>query len=248
MVKIGIIGGSGLDDPKILQNYSEKEVDTPYGKPSSVLTCGKLNGVDVVILARHGKKHQIPPSQINYRANIYALKQEGCTHILTTNACGSLKKEIDRGHFVIPDQFIDFTKHRKFSFYEDFTDGVKHSPMAEPFNKNLREILINTSKELGNKTHEKGTVIIIEGPRFSTKAESFMFKSWGGDVISMTLSTEAILANELEIPFASVSMSTDYDCWLETEESVSWEEILKVCNDNADRVKKLLIEVVGRIK
>lgn len=248
MVKIGIIGGSGLDDPKILQDYSEKEVDTPYGKASSNLTIGKLNNVDVVILARHGRKHQIPPSQINYRANIYALKQEGCTHILTTNACGSLKQEIDRGHFVIPDQFIDFTKHRKCSFFEDFTNGIKHPQMAEPFDKNLRELLINTSKELGNKTHEKGTAIVFEGPRFSTKAESFMYIKWGGDVLSMTLSTEAILANELEIPFASVAMSTDYDCWKEDEEAVTWEEILKVCNDNADRVKKLLIEVIPKIK
>ncbi|MDD5650153.1 MAG: S-methyl-5'-thioadenosine phosphorylase [Candidatus Nanoarchaeia archaeon] len=248
MVKIGIIGGSGLDDPKLLQNCTEKQVNTPYGFPSSTLTCGKLNGVDVVILSRHGKHHEIPPTQVNYRANIYALKQEGCTHIITTTACGSLREEIKRGDFVIIDQFIDFTRHRKVSFYENFSDGPKHTPMAEPFNKELRELLINTSKELGFPIHEKGTVITIEGPRFSTKAESKMFRLMGADVINMSIAPEAILANELQIPYASIAMSTDYDCWKEDEKSVTWEQILDVFNKNSDNVKKLLIKTIEKFK
>ena len=247
MIKIGIIGGSGLDDPKLLQNCEEKQVSTPYGLPSSTLTIGKLNEIDMVIIARHGKHHEIPPTQVNYRANIYALKQEGCTHIITTTACGSLKEEIERGDLVIIDQFIDFTRHRKISFYENFSNGPKHTPMAEPFNKKLCEILIKTGKELGFKIHDKGTVITIEGPRFSTKAESKMFRLLGADIINMSIAPEAILANELGIPYASIAISTDYDCWRESEESVTWEQILEVFNKNADNVKKLLIESISKI-
>ena len=142
MVKIGVIGGSGLDNPNILQNAKDIEVTTPYGKPSSLLKIGKIKGTDVVLISRHGREHTIPPTQVNFRANIYALKKQGCTHILATTACGSLKEEIDRGHLVILDQFIDFTRHRKITFHEHFTDGPKHTPMAEPFNLNLRKLLI----------------------------------------------------------------------------------------------------------
>jgi len=247
MVKIGIIGGSGLDDPRLLQNHEEKFVSTPYGNPSSSLTIGKLNGVDVVILARHGKKHEMPPTQVNYRANICALKEQGCTHIIATTACGSLREEIERGDFVILDQFIDFTRHRKISFHEDFLQGPKHTAMAEPFDKNLREILVKTGKNLGFKMHDKGTVITIEGPRFSTKAESKMFRAWGADVINMSIAPEAILANELGIPYAAIAMSTDFDSWHESEEAVTWDQILEVFNKNADNVKKLLIESIFRI-
>ena len=179
---IGIIGGSGLDDPKILKNAKEIEVDTPYGKPSSPLTLGKIAGKDVVILARHGRKHTIPPTQVNNRANIYALKEQGCKAILATTACGSLRDDIGRGNFVILDQFIDFTRHRKITFFEGFKEGeIKHTAMAEPFNEVLRKVLIEICKELKYKVHKKGTVITIEGPRFSTKAESRMFKNWGAD-------------------------------------------------------------------
>jgi len=247
-VKIGIIGGSGLDDPKILKDAQEKEVDTQYGKPSSVLTTGKIDGVDVVLLARHGKKHTITPTQVNYRANIWALKQEGCTHIIATTACGSLREEIGRGDLVILDQFIDFTRHRSITFHDNFNDGPKHTPMAEPFDKKLREILAKTGKELGYKIHEKGTVITIEGPRFSTKAESKMFRSWGADLINMSIAPEATLANEAGIPYAAVAMSTDYDCWFEGEESVTWEQILKVFHENAEKVKQLLVRVIPQIK
>ena len=247
MVKVGIIGGSGLDDPKILKDPSEKAVGTDWGTPSSPLTIGKIEGVDVVILSRHGRKHQYSPTQVNNKANIQALKDEGCTHILATTACGSLKQEIDRGHFVILDQFIDFTKHRKNSFHEDFADGMVHAPMADPFNEELRQAFISTAKELSLPLHEKGTVVTIEGPRFSTRAESHMFRSWKADVINMSTAPEAALANEAGIPYAAVAMSTDYDCWKEDEEAVTFEEVLKVFKANADKVKDLLIQTIPKI-
>ncbi len=247
MVKIGIVGGSGLDDPEILADAKSIHVDTPYGKPSSALSAGKISGVDVVLIARHGKKHQLSPSQVNYRANIYALKELNVTHIIATSACGSLKAEIDRGHFVIVDQFIDFTKHRKITFHDSFENGVVHTPMAEPFDVELRKTLYKVAKQLGYETHYGGTVVTIEGPRFSTKAESKMFRLWGGDVINMSIATEAILANEVNIPYAVVAMSTDYDCWKENEATVSWEQILSVFNKNADNVKNLLKKVIPKI-
>ncbi len=247
MVKIGIIGGSGLDDPDILKEVKEIEVDTPYGKPSSNLKIGKIGEKEVVLLARHGRKHEIPPTQVNYRANIWALKEQGCTHIIATSAVGSLKEEIGRGDFVVLDQFIDFTKHRKFSFFEDFNGGPRHVSLAEPFNKEIRKSLINGCKELNLKTHEKGTVVTIEGPRFSTKAESYMFRRWGADVINMSIAPEAILAMEVGIPYAVVAMSTDYDCWRESEKPVTWEEILKVFNENSEKIKNLLLNVIPQV-
>jgi len=248
MATVGIIGGSGLDDPGILSNPEVIQADTPYGKPSSALSAGKINGVDVVLIARHGEKHRLSPSQVNYRANIYALKDRGVTHILATTACGSLKEEIERGHFVIVDQFIDFTKHRKVTFHDSFENGAVHTAMAEPFDIGLRKTLYKAAKDLNYETHFGGTVITIEGPRFSTKAESKMFKMWGGDVINMSIAPEAVLSNEAKIPYAVVAMSTDYDCWKEDEAPVSWEEILEVFNQNADRVKKLIVNAVSNIK
>jgi len=248
-VKIGIIGGSGLDNPDILEDASEKEIDTPYGKPSSSLKMGKIKGVDVVLLARHGRKHTIPPTQVNYRANIHALKEEGCTHIIATTAVGSLREEIGRGHLVILDQFIDFTRHRKLSFFEEFEPGdMKHTPMAEPFDNRLRELFIEKCSSLGLKHHPKGTVITIEGPRFSTKAESYMFRAWGADVINMSVAPECALANEVGIPYAAVAMSTDYDCWKDDEESVTFEAVMKIFDENVDKVTRLLVETIEKIK
>jgi 5'-methylthioadenosine phosphorylase len=247
MSKIGIIGGSGLDDPNMFKKEKETAVDTPYGSPSSALTIGKIKGVDVVHLARHGINHQLSPSQVNYRANIHALKEEGVTHILATSACGSLRKEIDRGNFIIVDQFIDFTRHRNITFYESFENGPVHTSMPEPFDATLRKVLYDTTVELGLKAHNGGTVITIEGPRFSTKAESKMFRTWGADVINMSVAPEAILASEINIPYAVVAMSTDYDSWKEDEVPVTWEEILKVFNQNAENVKKLLIQAIPKI-
>lgn len=247
MTKIGIIGGSGLDDPEILKDAEELTVSTAYGEPSSPLTIGKLEGVETIILARHGRQHQFSPTEVNSRANIQALKDQGVTHIIATTACGSLKEEIDRGHFVVLDQFIDFTRHRPTTFHDSFSDEAVHTPMAEPFNPDLRKILFDTATELELPVHESGTVVTIEGPRFSTKAESRMFRLWGADVINMSIAPEAALANEAGIPYAAVAMSTDYDCWKEDEVPVSWEEILAVFNANADKVKQLLINTIPRI-
>jgi len=245
MVKIGIIGGSGLDDPRILQDYTEKEIKTPYGKPSSKLSCGKIKGVEVCILARHGKKHEINPTKVNYRANIHALKQEGCTHIIASSAVGSLKQEIKPGHLVFPDQFIDFTKFRKNTFFDEYGD-VKHPSIAEPFSKELRDLLIQEAQALNFEHHKKATIAVIEGPRFSTKAESFMFRNFA-DIIGMTTFPEAALANELEIPYQTIAMSTDYDCWKEDVEPVTWEMILKTMKENAEKVKQLLLAVIPKL-
>lgn len=247
MAKIGIIGGSGLDDPDILKDACNKEVYTPYGKPSSLLKRGKINNTDIVIIARHGKNHEFPPTQVNNRANIWALKNEGCTHILATTAVGSLREEIGRGDFVILDQFIDFTRHRSITFHDSFENGLKHTPMANPFNDKLRNLLIETCRELNYRCHEKGTVITIEGPRFSTRAESKMFRLFGADVINMSISPEATLANEAEIPYAVVAMSTDFDTWREGEETVTWEAVLEIFNQNVDKVKTLLIEAIKKL-
>ncbi len=248
MVKIGIIGGSGLDDPDIITDARDVEVNTQYGKPTSPLKIGKIKNVDVVLLSRHGREHTIPPTFVNYRANIQALKEQGCTYILATTACGSLREEIGRGDLVILDQFIDFTRLRKLSFYEEFPPGdAKHTPMAEPYSKELRSILIETSKELNLKFHEKGTVVTIEGPRFSTKAESHMFRNWGADVINMSIATETILANEASIPYAAIAMSTDYDCWKEDEAPVTWDEILKIFGRNVENVTDLLQATIVKI-
>ncbi len=249
MVKIGIIGGSGLDNPDILQDAKDIEVDTTYGKPASPLILGKIHDVDVVLIARHGREHIYPPTQVNYRANIQALKDQGCTHIIATTACGSLREEIGRGDFVILDQFIDFTRLRKVSFFEEFPPGdAKHTAMAYPYSEELRNIFIETAKELNLKYHEKGTVVTIEGPRFSTRAESEMFRIWGADVINMSIATETILANEANIPYAAVAMSTDYDCWKEDETPVTWDEILEIFGKNVSNVIALLTNVIKKIK
>ena len=247
MIKIGIIGGSGLDDPKLFQNAVELNSTTSYGPPSSALTAGQVDGVDILLLARHGKQHTLSPAQVNYRANIQALKDQGVTHIIATTACGSLREEIRRGDFVIIDQFIDFTKQRIMTFNDAFENGIIHTPMAEPFDAELRKLLFETAQNLDFRVHKKGTVVTIEGPRFSTIAESKMFRLWGADVINMSVATEAILANEAGIPYSVVAMSTDYDCWKEDEEPVTWDDVVQVFTDNAARVIELLKKVVPMI-
>jgi 5'-methylthioadenosine phosphorylase len=243
-LKIGIIGGSGLENPEILQDYQEKEVETPFGKPSSKLITGKLFGIDVAIISRHGTKHEIPPTQVNNKANIFALKYEGCKYILATTAVGSLREEIKRGDLVILDQFIDFTRRRDVTFYDKFEFGAIHTPMADPFSEHLRKKLIDACEELKLSNHKTGTVITIEGSRFSTRAESFLFRQWGADVINMSIAPEAILANEAEVEYGVVAMSTDYDCWKEGEENVSWEMIKQTMNNNVENVKKVLLKVI----
>ena len=182
---------------------------------------------------------------MNYRANIQALKEIGCTHILATTAVGSLREEICRGDLVIIDQFIDFTKQRKMTFHESFKPHEPvHTPMADPFDSRLRGILNQVCIDQGLSFHQSGTVVTIEGPRFSTRAESRMFRSIGADIINMSVSTEVALANEIGIPYAAIAMSTDYDCWKEDELPVSWEAILEVFKSNADKVTKLLLAAI----
>ena len=243
-IKVGIIGGSGMDDPRLMKNIKEKKVKNRYGSPSSPLTVGKIDGIDTVILARHGKKHSIYPTGVNFRANIYALKKEGCTHILATTAVGSLREKIKPGDLVFVDQFIDFTKHRPLTFHDE---KVIHTPMSEPFCGTLRSLLIDSAKELKLRHHKKGTVITIEGPRFSTKSESHMFRAWGADVINMSTVPEVILARELGICYQTIAMSTDYDCWKEGEEPVTWEMIVSIMERNAANVKKLLLKTISKI-
>ncbi|XP_003121927.3 S-methyl-5'-thioadenosine phosphorylase [Sus scrofa] len=249
-VKIGIIGGTGLDDPEILEGRTEKYVDTPFGKPSDALILGKIKNVDCVLLARHGRQHTIMPSKVNYQANIWALKEEGCTHIIVTTACGSLKEEIQPGDFIIIDQFIDRTTKRPQTFYDgnhSCARGVCHIPMAEPFCPKTREVLIETAKKLGLRCHSKGTMITIEGPRFSSRAESLTFQTWGADVINMTTVPEVVLAKEAGICYASIAMATDYDCWKEHEEVVSVDRVLKTLKENANKAKSLLLTTIPQI-
>jgi 5'-methylthioadenosine phosphorylase len=246
-VKIGIIGGSGLDDPDIFKEAQALHAETAYGPPSSALTVGVLNGIPVVMIARHGRRHQYSPTEVNYRANIQALRDQRVTHILATTACGSLRTGIGRGDLVVLDQFIDFTKHRINTFHDSFQSGAFHTAMADPFDADLRTKLLETARSLGFSVHPKGTVITIEGPRFSTRAESNMFRDWGADVINMSIAPEAALANEAGIPYAAVAMATDYDCWKKDEAPVTWEEILEVFHRNADRVAQLIKEVVTKI-
>jgi 5'-methylthioadenosine phosphorylase len=248
-MKIGIIGGSGLDNPHIFEDPRDEAAITPYGAPSSALKHGTVGGVPVVLLARHGREHTIPPTQVNYRANIHALKQAGCTHLLATTAVGSLREEIGRGDLVIVDQFIDFTRQRNLTFHEAFEPHAPmHTPMADPFDAALRNLLISKCELLGYAHHKTGTVVTIEGPRFSTRAESRMFRLWGADIINMSIAVEAILANEAGIPYAAVAMSTDYDCWKTDEEPVTWDAILTVFKKNAEKVTNLLLHVIPEVK
>ncbi|MFM9990912.1 MAG: S-methyl-5'-thioadenosine phosphorylase [Burkholderiaceae bacterium] len=244
-IHIGIIGGSGLDNPELFLNPKDEIVATRWGAPSSPLKLGQIAGIDVALLGRHGREHTIPPTQVNYRANIQALKEIGCSHILATTAVGSLREEICRGDLVIIDQFIDFTKQRKMTFHESFKPHEPvHTPMADPFDSRLRGILNQVCIDQGLSFHQSGTVVTIEGPRFSTRAESRMFRSIGADIINMSVSTEVALANEIGIPYAAIAMSTDYDCWKEDEMPVSWEAILRVFKSNADKVTKLLLAAI----
>ncbi len=248
MTKIGIIGGSGLDNPDILHDGRDVEVTTKYGAPSAPLKTGTIEGREVVLLARHGREHTIPPTHVNYRANIMALKDAGCDCVIATTACGSLREEIDRGHLVILDQFIDFTRLRPVSFHDEFAPhGAVHTAMADPFDAALRARMISACQSLKIVHHTAGTVVTIEGSRFSTRAESNMFRAWGADVINMSVAPECILANEAGLPYAAVAMSTDYDCWKTDEAPVTWDEILEVFKGNVEKVTSLLAETIRTI-
>ena len=245
-LKIGIIGGSGMEDPSLISDYSKETVSTPYGDPSSELIVGNIAGVPVVILSRHGRGHSINPTNVNYRANIWSLKENGCTHILAATACGSLREQIEPGHFVFPDQFIDRTTKR-INTYFDGSD-VQHVSMGNPFSSEMRNCLVQACDQLGFTYHDSGTVVTIEGPRFSTKAESMLFRSWNCDIINMSTVPEICLAGELKMEYQSIAMSTDYDCWHESEEEVTMEMIFAVMEKNVHNVKKLIEHVIPLIK
>jgi 5'-methylthioadenosine phosphorylase len=244
-MKIGIIGGSGLDDPYMITDLKTHSLQTSYGE--AITTSGRLEDIDIVFVARHGSNHQLSPTHVNYRANIQALKDLGVTHIMATNACGSLKEEIDRGDFIIPSQFIDFTKRRINTFYDDFTNGMHHEVMADPFDKSLSNLLYSVAQNMGFRIHKNKTLVTIEGPRFSTRAESKMYIAWGADIINMTVATEAALAKEAGIPYAVIAMSTDYDCWKEDEEMPVWQDILEIFSKNVDNVKRILLEAIRQL-
>jgi len=244
-IKIGIIGGSGLSKMGIIKNTEEIEVNTQFGKPSDKITLGKIEGVDVAFLPRHGKGHAIPPHKINYRANIFALKECGVEYLISTAAVGSLKKELKPLDFVIADQLIDRTAKRITTFFEDGI--VAHVGFADPFCPILSKLAFGKVKEEGINVH-KGTYICMEGPQFSTRAESNLYRSWDVDVIGMTLAPEAKLAREAEMCLCGILTITDYDCWHDEEEDVSVTsvvEVLKKNNINMANVLKKLVPAVN---
>ncbi len=241
--EIGIIGGTGLYDPKLLKNVQEVTVETPYGKPSDSITVGELGGKCLAFLPRHGKKHTIRPTDINVRANIFALKKLGVKRILASSTVGSLREEYHPGEIVFCDQFIDRTTRREESFYTQ--DKVCHIGVAEPMCPELRENVIAVAKTLGIKMHPTGTYVCIEGPRFSTKAESKMYRQWGADVVGMTLVPECVLAREAEICYASISTVTDYDVW--KDHPVCVDDIVKTMKTNIENVKRIIAETVAKL-
>jgi 5'-methylthioadenosine phosphorylase len=241
--EIGIIGGTGLYDPKLLKNVEEVTVDTPYGAPSDSITIGELAGRRVAFLPRHAKKHTIRPTDINSRANIFALKKLGVQRILAPSAVGSLKEDYKPGDIAFVDQFIDRTTRREQSFYTK--KKVCHISVAEPMCTELRQTLIAIAKEIGIRAHPTGTYVCIEGPRFSTKAESRLFRSWGADVIGMTLVPECVLAREAEVCYASIATITDYDVW--KDHPVSADEVVATMKASVEKVKRIILEAVSRL-
>lgn len=243
-IKVALIGGSGLDDPQILKKSKTRAVSTPYGEPSDKLITGQIGKTEIVVLARHGRNHSLMPTKVPFRANLWALKKLGVTHIIATTACGSLKAKIKPRQLVFLDQFIDFTKHRPLTFHED---KVVHTAMADPFCTRLNKLLAASAQKLKISHHRQGAMLTIEGPRFSTRAESRLFRRLGADVINMSTVPEVILARELGICYASIAMATDYDSWHKTEKPVTWDTILSVMKDNSETVKKLILETIPKI-
>lgn len=239
---IAVIGGSGLYEMEGLTRVREVRVNTPFGKPSDAVVIGTLEGQRVAFLSRHGRGHRISPSMINYRANIYALKSLGVTRIFSVSAVGSMKESIEPGHLVLPDQFIDRTTQRAGTFFDQGL--VAHVAFADPICGDLSGIVHRAAKEVRVTTHVGGTYVCIEGPQFSTKAESKLYRQWGVDVIGMTNIPEAKLAREAEICYATLALATDYDCWHESEESVTVEGILKIMHDNVVQAKKVILQAL----
>jgi len=236
--RAGIIGGSGLYDIDGIELIEHLDIDTPFGKPSDPLMLARIHGHEVVFLPRHGRGHRIPPHNINYRANIYAMKLAGVQRIISISAVGSLREDIAPGDFVLVDQFVDRTHSRASSFF----DGpvVAHVSMADPVCSPLKSELAAACKKAHILTHQQGTYLVMQGPQFSSRAESELYRQWGMDVIGMTNLPEAKLAREAEICYATVAMSTDYDCWHEEEEDVSVASIVAVMQGNVAKAQQML--------
>ncbi|WOE76056.1 S-methyl-5'-thioadenosine phosphorylase [Alterisphingorhabdus coralli] len=235
---IGVIGGSGLYAVDGLENVQEIAVESPFGEPSAPLVMGEMAGHRFVFLPRHGKGHRLTPTEVNARANIDALKRAGCTDIVAISAIGSLQEELPPGQFVIVDQFIDRTRQRASTF---FTSGmVAHVSMADPVCPRLSDMVAGASEEAGANVAKGGTYLAMEGPQFSSRAESHLYRSWGADVIGMTAMPEAKLAREAELPYALVGMVTDYDCWREHEAPVEVEAVIAQMNANATKARAML--------
>ena len=247
--KIGVIGGSGLYSIDQLQEVEELEIETPYGKPSDNLLKGKIEGIEVVFLARHGRHHSYLPSEVPYKANIWALRSIGVRWIVAPSAVGSLQEQIRPLDIVIPDQFIDRTNNRPATFFNG--GAVAHVTMGDPFCRNLSGILSNVGEKNipgGRQLHRGGTYLAMEGPAFSTRAESNLYRSWGCSIIGMTNHTEARLAKEAEIAYSSLSMVTDYDCWHQTHQEVSVEMVLDNLRSNTEVANKIIFEVAKLIE
>ena len=241
--EIGIFGGTGIYDSGLLKDSKEISIDTPYGKTSDSITVGEFNGKKVAFMPRHGKKHTIPPHLINFRANIWAFKELGVKRIIAPSAVGSLKEEFEPGNLALPSQFIDFTKSRKGTFSDD--GRVIHISVADPFCPELQKVILNVTKIQGIKIHQDCTYVCIEGPRFSTKAESRFFRTTGADIIGMTLVPECQLAREAQICYVSLSTVTDYDVW--AEKPVTAKEVMETLAKNVEMTKKLLTFVIDQI-
>lgn len=241
--RIAIIGGSGIYDPVMFEESEKIKVYTPFGAPSAPITIGKYKGVSLAFIPRHGEKHTIPPHSINYRANIWALKELGVERVLAPSAVGSLQENIKPGDFVLPNQYIDRTWGRAGTFYDG--GQVCHISMADPFCPELIDIIYNTALSIGLRIHKDGTYVCIQGPRFSTRAESRLFRSWGAHIIGMTLIPEVNLAREARMCYSTIAMVTDYDVW--AEKPVSAEEVVKIMNENVEKVKKLLMNLILKI-
>ncbi len=241
---LGVIGGSGLYAMKDLKVVDTVSVETPFGEPSDKIILGDLEGTRMAFLPRHGVGHRIPPSDINYRANIFALKKLGVERIISVSAVGSMKEEIAPGHIVVPDQFIDRTIHRKSTFFGNGVVG--HVSLADPICDELHETVLESSQKAGATVHPRGTYICIEGPQFSTRAESFLYRSWGVEVIGMTNVTEAKLAREAGICYVTIALATDYDCWHEEEEAVTLEGVMAIMHNNVTLAQTILKEIVQK--
>jgi 5'-methylthioadenosine phosphorylase len=250
-IRFGVIGGSGVYQMEALSDVEEIILETPFGAPSDAYIVGTLHGQRVAFLPRHGRGHVISPGRLNQRANIYGFKMLGVEYLIGVSACGSLREQIHPGDIVVPDQLFDHTNGRALSFFDDpaaGTDGlVVHVSLAEPFCSFLSEVCHRAVKAAGAAAHNGGSFITIEGPRFSTKAESLAYRSWGMDIIGMTTTPEAQLAREAEMSYAVMAHVTDYDCWHESEEPVTVDMVLQTLLRNADVAKQAVSNAIGRL-